>query len=196
MPSGERTFVEENRRAQIIDCAVEALATLGYQQASMAKIAKLAGITPGLIAYYFGSKDELIEAVVRHAVKLATDLMVPRILAQTTATDGLRVYFETNLEFMRVHRKPLLALVEIITHDHDGPYAGQQGTAIDDIEKLLAWGQQTGEFRQFELRPMAIAIRGAIDAVPSYVLKDPDYDLSALAAELATIFTLATRRTS
>ncbi|MGW2156712.1 TetR/AcrR family transcriptional regulator [Nonomuraea sp. NPDC001699] len=195
MPSGGRTFVEENRRAQIIDCAVEALATLGYQQASMAKIAKLAGITPGLIAYYFGSKDELIEAVVAHAAKLATDLMLPRILAQTSATDALRVYFETNLEFMRLHRKPLLALVEIVVHDRDGPYAGQQGSAITDIEKLLAWGQQTGEFRRFELRPMAIAIRGAIDAVPSYLLKDPDYDVSALAAELATIFTLATRRT-
>jgi hypothetical protein len=42
---------------------------------------------------------------------------------------------------------------------------------------------------------MAIAIRGAIDAVPSYLLKDPDYDLSGLAAELSTIFSLATRRT-
>ncbi|MEN3534563.1 hypothetical protein AAH991_05570 [Microbispora sp. ZYX-F-249] len=32
-------------------------------------------------------------------VKLATDLMEPRVLAQTTASDALRVYFETNLEF-------------------------------------------------------------------------------------------------
>ncbi|MEU0569493.1 TetR/AcrR family transcriptional regulator [Nonomuraea sp. NPDC005983] len=194
MASESRTFIEEARRAQIIDCAIEALATLGYQQASMAKIAKLAKVTPGLISYHFGGKDELIEAVVAHVVKLATDLMLPRILAQTTATDALRAYFESNLEFMHRHRKPLLALVEIIVHDRDGPYAGQQDTALTDIEKVLAWGQQTGEFREFELRPMAIAIRGAIDAVPSYLLKDPDYDLGGLAAELATIFSLATRR--
>lgn len=160
----------------------------------MAKIAELAKITPGLISYHFGNKDELIDAVVAHVVKLATDLMVPRIMAQTTASDALRVYIETNLEFMRLHRDPLLALVEIVTHDRRS-YAGQQETALTDIEKVLAWGQHTGEFRDFPLRPMAIAVRGAIDAVPGHLLKDPDLDLGALAAELSTVFSLATRRT-
>ncbi|GGO22499.1 TetR/AcrR family transcriptional regulator [Microbispora bryophytorum] len=194
MASGGRTFTEDARRAQIIDCTIRALATLGYRQASMAKVAQLARITPGLISYHFGSKDELIAAVVAYVVKLATDLMVPRITAQKTASEALRVYFETNLEFMRLHREPLLALVEIITHDRHGPYATQQETALTDIEKVLAWGQHTGEFRDFPLRPMAIAIRGAVDAVPGHLLNDPDLDLRGLAVELSTVFSLATRR--
>jgi hypothetical protein len=74
-------------------------------------------------------------------------------------------------------------------------YAAQQEVALADIEKVLAWGQRTGEFRAFELRPMAIAIRGAIDAVAGRLLKNPELDLGALAAELAVIFSLATRRT-
>lgn len=186
--------MEEARRAQILDCAVEALATLGYHQATMARIAKLAGITPGLISYHFGGKDELLDAVVVHVVRLATDLMVPMILQQDTAAGALRVLFESNLEFMRVHRAPLLALMEIIGNHRDGPYANQGEVAITDVEKVLAWGQQTGEFRDFPLRPMAIAIRGAIDAVPTYLLKNPDFDLEAMAAELANTFSLATRR--
>ncbi len=49
MTSGSRTFIGEARRVQIIDRAIEALPTLGYQQASLAKIAKLSKITPGQI---------------------------------------------------------------------------------------------------------------------------------------------------
>lgn len=194
MPSESRTFIEEARRAQIIDCAIDALATLGYQQASMTKIAKLAKISPGVISYHFGGKDELIKAVVTHVVELATGLMIPRIMAQTTAAAALTAYIESNLEFMRLHRNPLIALVEVILHDRDGPYSGQQETALTDLEKVLDWGQQTGEFRDFDQRSMAIAIRGAIDAVPTYLISNPDYDLGTLTAELTTTFSLATRR--
>lgn len=199
MPSENRTFIEEARRTQIIECAIDAIATSGYAQTSLAKIAKLAGISPGSISYHFGSKDELIQAVVTEVARLATDLMVPGIVAQQNATDALRVYLELNLEFMRRHRRPLLALVEIITHarggtDSPGPYTAQHEVALADIEKVLGWGQQTGEFREFDLRAMALAIRGAVDAVPGQLLMNPDLDLDLLSRELTTLFTLATRR--
>ncbi|WP_157247780.1 TetR/AcrR family transcriptional regulator [Nonomuraea typhae] len=194
MTPESRTFIEEARRAQIITCAIDALATLGFRNASMTQIAKLAKITPGVISYHFGSKDELIKAVVGHVVELATGLMVPRIMAQTTAATALAAYIESNLDFMRVHRKPLLALVEIIVADRDGPYSGQQESALEDLENVLTWGQENGEFRDFDRRAMAIAIRGAIDAVPTYLISNPDYDLGHLATELISTFELATRR--
>ncbi|MEW9547910.1 TetR/AcrR family transcriptional regulator [Nonomuraea sp. NPDC050783] len=214
MPPESRTFIEEARRAQIIDCAIEVLATQGYAHATMARIAARARVSAGVISYHFGGKQQLIEAVVEKVAGLATDLMVPRILAQPTATEGLRVYIEGNLEFMRLHREPLLALVEIITHavsegGGPGPYAAQAETAITDLMKLLDWGQRTGEFRDFDQRAMAIAIRGAIDAVPARLLAahptgdptgdptggptgGPGFDLDALAREYVTLFTLAT----
>ena len=111
-----RTFIEEARRSQIIACAIEVIATLGYANASLSEIAKLAKISTGVISYHFDGKDELIQAVVAEVAGIATDLMTPRIVAQATATDALRVYIEANLEFMRLHPKPLLALVEIVTH--------------------------------------------------------------------------------
>ncbi|MET9247964.1 TetR/AcrR family transcriptional regulator [Nonomuraea sp. NPDC003709] len=199
MPSESRTFIEEARRAQIIECAIDAIATLGYAQTSLAKIAQLAKISPGSISYHFGSKDELIQAVVSEVARLATEMMEPAIVAQPTATDALRVYLETNLAFMGRHRKPLLALVEIITHarggtDTPGPYTAQHEIALQDIEKVLAWGQKSGEFRDFDLRSTAIAIRGAVDAVPAQLLQNPELDLELLARELTTLFTIATRR--
>ncbi|GAA2205809.1 TetR family transcriptional regulator [Nonomuraea monospora] len=199
MPPESRTFIEEIRRAQIIECAIDVLADHGYANTTLARIARQAKISTGVISYHFGGKSPLIQAVVAHVAKLATDLMVPRILAQPTAAQGLRAYLESNLEFMRVHRKPLLALVEIVTHatGEDGdphPYARQSEVAIDDLRKLLDWGQRAGEFRDFDQLSMAIAIRGAIDAVPGLLLNDPEFDLDLLADELVTTFTIATRR--
>ena len=57
-PDGQNhpTFTEAARRTQIIECAIETLATLGYAQASLAHIAKRAGISKGVIVYYFSSK--------------------------------------------------------------------------------------------------------------------------------------------
>ncbi|MCP2360844.1 AcrR family transcriptional regulator [Nonomuraea thailandensis] len=199
MPPESRTFIEEARRAQIIECAIDVLAEHGYLHTTLARIAKRAKISTGVISYHFGGKDQLIQAVVMEVAKLATDLMIPRILSQTTATEGLRAYIESNLEFMGLHRKPLLALVQIVTHavgedSRAGPYDHQADVAITDLEKLLDWGQRSGEFRDFDMRSMAIAIRGAIDAVPGRLLNDPDFDLDLLARELVTTFTLATRR--
>lgn len=201
MQPESRTFIEEARRRQIVGCAIETIATHGYGQASLARIAKLAKISTGVISYHFGSKDELIRAVVAEVARIATEMMEPRIVAQPTATDALRVYIEANLEFMRAHPKPLLALVEIITHGRDAgggpsPYAAQHEIALEELQRVLAWGRATGEFRDFDMRTMAIAIRGAIDAVPAQMLVHPDLDFDSLARELTTLFTLATRSTA
>ncbi|MFC6080644.1 TetR/AcrR family transcriptional regulator [Sphaerisporangium aureirubrum] len=200
MSSESRTFIEEARRSQIVACAIETIATLGFGNASLAKIAKLAKVSTGVILYHFGSKDELIRAVVDEVARIATGMMVPRIMAQTTAADALRAYIETNLEFMRLHPRPLIALVEIVGHGRaedggPGPYAAQHEIALTDLEKVLEWGRRTGEFRDFALRPMALAVRGAIDAVPAEMIKNPELDLRDVARELTTLFTLATRST-
>ena len=49
----------EERRERILEGALEVFARRGYQEASMAAIAKAAGITPAVIYDHFGSKAEL-----------------------------------------------------------------------------------------------------------------------------------------
>ena len=43
-----------------------AIAELGFAQASLAQIAKRAGVSTGVILYYFAGKDDLIRAVIAH----------------------------------------------------------------------------------------------------------------------------------
>ena len=55
--------VVEDRREQIIDAAMRVFSQKGFTKATNKDIAREAGITPGLIYYYFESKEALLRAV-------------------------------------------------------------------------------------------------------------------------------------
>ena len=50
------SFIEKARRTQIIECAIETIAEVGYAQASLGQIAKRAQISKGVISYHFANK--------------------------------------------------------------------------------------------------------------------------------------------
>jgi len=88
------SFIEAARRGQIVACAIETIATLGYARASLAEVAKRAGISKSVISYHFAGKDELIREVVTEVYSLAISLIVPRIQAAPDARGALRAYIE------------------------------------------------------------------------------------------------------
>src|SRR5579863_2198540 len=69
--------VVEDRREQIIDAALRVFSQKGFTSATNKTIAHEAGITPGLIYYYFESKEKLLEAVIenRSPLRLTTSLL-------------------------------------------------------------------------------------------------------------------------
>lgn len=195
------SFIEKARRAQIVACAIDTIAEVGYAQASLAKIARRAGISKGVISYHFAGKDELIQQVVVEVLNTGVAFMLPKIKAETTAAGALRAYIASNLAFMREYRNHILALLEIWSHyrpgsgsDHD--VSNWFETTVRGLEEILRWGQESGEFRAFSTRVMAIAIRNAIDGIPPQMAACADLDLNAYTRELVTLFDLATRNQS
>src|SRR5690606_12032407 len=57
------SFIEQARRRQIIDAAVEVIAEHGPAGATFARIAERAEISPALISYHFASKAQLMSQV-------------------------------------------------------------------------------------------------------------------------------------
>jgi TetR/AcrR family transcriptional regulator, fatty acid metabolism regulator protein len=203
-PDGQesRSFVENARRAQIIDCAIETIAELGYANASLAEIARRAGISKGVISYHFAGKRELIREVIGAILNKGTAMMLPRILRERSATAMLRAYIESNLEFLGANPTSIQTLMKIGAASRDSAddpnvdfeFAFQP--AVRDLEKLLKLGQRQGEFRDFSTRMMATTIRSAIDGVAFQLESDSKLDLRAYANELVTVFDLATRKTA
>lgn len=56
---------EEGRRRQFIEMTIDSLSECGYVASTLAQIAGRAGVSPGLVAHYFGDKDGLLVAAFR-----------------------------------------------------------------------------------------------------------------------------------
>jgi AcrR family transcriptional regulator len=196
----ERTFIETARRAQIVAAAIDTIAEVGYERASLARIAARVEISKGVISYHFAGKDDLIRQVVHEVIEQARAYMLPRIMAESTGPARLRAYIESNLAFMREHRSQMVAIVEIarnrLGEERQRRFYGEVDldAGARMLAQQLAGFQAKGEFRRdFDPASMAIAIRAAIDAVPPRLAFDPEFDIDSYAHETATLFDLATR---
>ena len=200
-PSESRSVAETARRTQIVECAIDTIAELGFANASVDQIAKRVGVSKGVITYHFPNKDEIVDAVVKKVTAAGRAYMEPRIMAETSATGRLQAYIVSDLEFIDANRKALIALVEIAMSARraDGNLvigAEMLAGRVASLEELLRAGQRAGEFRRFNTRVMALTIIQAIDGVPPLLARRLDLDVRLHAKELATMFALATRRQS
>ncbi|MCG5214757.1 TetR/AcrR family transcriptional regulator [Streptosporangium sp. KLBMP 9127] len=193
-------IIEAARRAQIIDATIETVATLGYAQTSLARIAERAQTSKSVISYHFTSRDDLLEQVVTQIYDDAWAAIAPRLEAATGGPAKLRAYIESNLTYLKSHRSRLLAVADI-TGSHRAPdgtprfeTVGEQ-TGIGVLTGILRQGQNEGDFRAFDPRIVALTVSQALVGVLGQWALDPATDLDACAAELVTLFDLATRST-
>jgi AcrR family transcriptional regulator len=87
------SFIERTRRAQIVKRAIDAIATLGYAQASLAQIARCAGISKGVISYHFAGKEELIQQILAEVFTAGTAFISPGSPMVRLHAESERDYF-------------------------------------------------------------------------------------------------------
>ncbi|MEU4830664.1 TetR family transcriptional regulator [Streptosporangium sp. NPDC023615] len=195
----DRSFIEVARRAQIVTSAIDVIAEVGYAQASLARIAEHAGISKGVISYHFDSKEELVQQIVDDAMIAGDAAVRPLIEAQTTAAGMLRAYIEASVEFYRTRQRHMLALLDIWTslRTQDGRQrlgVRDNENEMGDVERILRFGQATGEFGEFSTRVMAVTVKQAVDGVLLLMATYDDLDFDVYARELAGLFDRATRK--
>jgi AcrR family transcriptional regulator len=199
-PTG-RSFIEEKRRAQIVACAIETIASQGYARASLAQIAERAGISKSVISYHFAGKEELVETVLAEIFATAEAAVRPRLASEPTAAGKLRAYITARIGFLKTHRDHMLALAEIWLglRTADGRLrlgAAEQEPELAALEQIFERGRRDGEFRRFSPRVMALSLRQAIDGALLEVAVHPGLDLDEYARELVALFDHATRPTT
>lgn len=198
-PDGQkRSFIEEARRAQITEAAIETIAEVGYPNASLARIARTAGVSKGVISYHFDGKDELMDQVVTGVYTEIAETVVPRVLAQDGAEAMLRTHVRGVAEYALEHRDRMTALAQIFIHARDAQGAPRFGGAQAEplyqaLEESFRNGQRSGEFRDFDVRVMAVSQQAAVDGMFEYWRVHPDHDLLAHADELGELLVRATR---
>jgi AcrR family transcriptional regulator len=90
-------FNEENRRRQLIEVTIDSLAELGYLGTTLAQIAGRAGVTPGLVAHYFGDKDSLLADAFRTLVRRVSKQVRVRLASAGTPRDRIHALIDGHL---------------------------------------------------------------------------------------------------
>jgi betaine-aldehyde dehydrogenase len=89
--------LEEPRRAQLIEVTIDSLAELGYVGTTLAQIAGRAGVSPGLVAHYFGDKDGLLDAAFRSLARRVSDQVRARLRQISTPRGRIQAIIDANL---------------------------------------------------------------------------------------------------
>lgn len=89
--------IEETRRGQLIEVTIDSLAEVGYVGTTLAQIARRAGVSPGLVAHYFGDKDGLLNAAFRSLARRVSDHARSRLRQISTPRARIQAVIDANL---------------------------------------------------------------------------------------------------
>ena len=183
----------DDKRDRIMNAAITAFAQNGYHQATMAAVAREAGVAAGTIYLYFKSKDDLLISIFEEKVQGFIDEFHSQLVQEESAEIKLRKLVQLHL--FEMQNRPDLAAVfqlELRQSRHfmsSYPKADLKGY-FDLIGEIIEEGQQQGLFRK-DLYVSAIkrAFFGAMDeTVTSWLLAGRNYDLTQMADPLADLF--------
>jgi len=92
-----RAEPEAGRRQQLIEVTIGALAEFGYVGTTLSRIGSRAGVSPGLIAHYFGDKDALLDATFRTLMARVRARVVECLSRARTPQERVLAVIDANL---------------------------------------------------------------------------------------------------
>lgn len=192
--SEKQSFIAEARRAQIIEAAIKTLDEIGYVQASLAQIAKRAGISTALISYHFNDKDDLMNHVLVKLVEDSTAYVLEKVRRHNRPGEQLNAFILASLAYQGTNPARNSALVEIVfnarTPDKIPYYKlgdDEEEPLLQELKQILSDGQAQAVFGDFNIDVMASVIQGAIGEYMLSTTITKKVDLETYSNELVQI---------
>lgn len=188
------SFIAEARREQIIHATIKVLDEIGYVNISLAKIAKMAKVSTGLISYHFKDKEDVLNHTLVYLMKIHFDYIKERVSKKESAYDQLITFIEASIAYQRTHNVNNIALIEIIfnarTEDNIPYYklsTEEEDLLYTYLQEILLDGQKTKEFSAFNTKSLSTMIQGAISE--SMLVNGEGFDVEAYKNDLVTMVT-------
>jgi AcrR family transcriptional regulator len=111
----ERTAAD--RREAILDVAERLIRTKGYERMSVQEVQDELGVSRGAIYHYFGSKDDLLMAVLERTSDRIMAVLGPIVEAPTPAAEKLQRFFLEAGHWKTEQRELVRRLVDVWVSD-------------------------------------------------------------------------------
>jgi AcrR family transcriptional regulator len=177
--------LEGEKAQRIIEAMRSSVGTRGAAGSTFDVVAREAGVSRGLLHYYFGSKEQLLVEVVRHDCEVRIASMGARIAAATTADDIIAALVLGLEEFIEGEPGSPAVIYELLSASRHS----------EDIRAELAelyrrWRADLADSLRTKEREGVVRLDADPDSVASMlfalgdgfgiqVLSDPDWDREA-----------------
>ena len=183
----DRSIAQEEKRRLILAAAVKVFARKGYHTCRVGDIAEEAGVAHGLLYHYFSSKDEVLETIFRETWAELLEAMRSVGESDAPAAEQLRRVGAILLRSWRRDPELVTVLVREVVRSGDlGSRVVERDEALEAIERIVAQGQERGEFStELDPRLASLIVYGALrEILTGWVLgRLPDGDEEIARAE-------------
>jgi AcrR family transcriptional regulator len=185
----EQRELSSDKAERIVEAMRASVATRGFSASTFEHVAREAGVSRGLLHYYFGTKERLLVEAVRRECDLRHE-QIDRAMADAGSTDevlaGLVNAFE---QYLGEGTSPAVMMFEMVTLAQRNEEIASQ---LDDLGRLLR--THIAEALRAKADAGVLELRADADTAASFllaiadgitlrVMTEPDLDIAPLMAQ-------------
>ena len=175
-----RTGIES--RARIVAAAVDVFGRHGFRGGTLQQVADAVGLTAGAITKLFGSKEQLLIAVLEHWGVLTTAVIgaEKRGLARLQSFADLMAYHVGHPGFLELYVTMAAEAGFFEEHPAHAFIAERYAGTLADLRQVFGDGVRDGSFRPMtdeEISNEAEWLLAAMDGLEIQFLVQPEFDL-------------------
>jgi AcrR family transcriptional regulator len=173
----------DQRRAEILDAALLAFGRQGYSRTTLADVAEHAGISPGTVSHYFGSKARLFEELIAERLMPLVETEEASLASHVGPMRALLVQLLRRF-WDRAWEPGFLDLMQVVkVESAEFPESGrvlcrqlsERWRGI--FGRILGAGVRAGEFRAMDMdvvaRTISYALVGVAEKLSAFGPYDP-----------------------
>jgi AcrR family transcriptional regulator len=166
------------KKTHLVRCTYRVIGEKGLHRSSLQDIADEAGVSKGVILYYFKSKEDLILSTMRWALSRVAQRIHEAVSRAQTPHDKIRAMVDAIFIDPTANRRFYLIYLDLVDYAArserfsklSGEFRSIVNATYADLARL---GQEQGAFRRVEVEEAAQAIRAIIDGLFIQWLQEP-----------------------
>jgi len=179
------TTIEGDKAQRIIEAMRRSVAQRGTTGSTFDHVAREAGVSRGLLHYYFGTKEQLLIEAVRRDCELRMELLERQLAGARTAEDFIALMAQNLQETVRCDPDFVTLMFELFTlarrnEEIAVEYAELMRRTRTQVADMLAHAQREGVVR-LHAEPDAVAeiLFALADGFALRMLTEPERDFEA-----------------
>jgi len=165
-----KNAIANERKNQIVRATVDCITSFGYHNFSMQDVAKKAGVSKGIIHYYFLNKDDLMMSVLDKVAGDIQTTLKEKMGQAKLVYDKMEIFIEVTINVVRNSKEYYQVNMDFWTQinqkeDVRSVIASHYEKFRESCAEVLKEGIANGEFADIPVEETAAAIVGMLDGL-------------------------------